>query len=1049
MNDFIFQGAGSWMPLLSWHVLQVTIVAMVVWPLARCAAKRNAHVSHLLWALVLIKCVTPPVIAAPTSPFCWISQSNEAVGVVEMPVQDPVSKPVSKPVLSVATRAKPLPDKQPDKLPKTPIVSQTLSATEVDANGVARPQASSFEVAQKSGDVGLGRSSLLDRFLQPQLGWMVALGIWISGAAVAFLIAGWRMRQLHIEIGRGKSSDSVQQLVEVLRRKLGVRQQVRVRVLSSALGPAVTGFFRPTVLLPQSIVELLDQDELELVIAHELIHFRRGDLGWAVLQSVCSCLFWFHPLVRLAVRELTVQSERCCDEQTIAGLRCSSAQYAKGLLSVLECKVRLQAIPALPGVRTVDITSKRLERIMNFKDEMKTRTPLLAWLVLVVGGLIALPGAAWVVAQDSGVTNSAPQDTQVTRRRVKVGDEAATIEIQGIVPPTSCSIDLDGPVGEIPFVVRAYDVAGLKKRFAADMLAEGCSRTNLAPADLQILPGGSAPPEERTMKAIFNGQVPEGLPETVKLGGDEPLAKLIGDFLFLLYPEAMQEDIRRRLDSVREFGFRQILYRASFASVSKEILEAQKLKWSLLEADGTFVVPAETSANHQPTWLLDNSTLDSSVHGGGTQHYVPIYVAEVNGDRIERFKSTLKKLSTGPSGTTFGGCPATFQHKIFQRPFVVGVKRNKEDQSSYDPVIKLFEVGTKLTVQGKHSGGDAVSLTCKLRHSSVVDVGVQEGLIDVGVQVQVPKLDTLNIDFDYQLPHGRGLVVATPIEPASDRFRVLFLDCEALVLKNEIARHQPAGLVSHQSDVNPFDRPMTPKPKKLKISTSGRAGELKPDSWAVKAILKESGFEAEVNGHLEMKLNAGTVELSGKDMAIEIENEKYSADAGTIKFANKQLASVELIGEVKLGLYGTPLRADKVQLVGRTKELERYGPFYSRPFSSMNLSGSVSINAIEDQEGMALSADKVELKDNGIFLNGNAKMELFYDGLRQVYSGDSVCMNDAIEQFEIEGKGTLVFEKGVLKKTWKGEKVRMSAYGKGLMVDGELQDYSEFLTDQQ
>ena len=1044
MSAFFFELSGE---MLFWHLIQVTIVALLVWPLARFAANKNAHVAHLLWALALIKCVTPPLIAAPTSPFCWIGQSGGfSAAAIETRV------PALKEPVSVSAIPLPVPHVEPT----LPILHHTRLANEADVVGVARLQPPTVNTPAKSGDSGHGKSLSIARRSASQIGVAVAIVIWIGGAVVMFLIAGWRLLKLHIEISKGRSSESVQQLADTLRDKLGVRQKVKVRVLPSALGPAVTGFFRPTILLPHSIVEVLDQDELEPVIAHELVHFRRGDLGWAVLQSVCSRLFWFHPLVHLAVRELTIQSERCCDEQTIAGLHCSPGQYAKGLLSVLECKVRLQAIPALPGVRAVDITSNRLERIMNFKDEMKTRTPVLAWLVFVISGLVLLPGAAWVVAQDS-----VPEKEQTAPKLLEIPEGSSTIrerkivpptgyvvpfsspDWQATVPPTSYVVVADGKIiaGEIPLVIRAYEIASLRKRFAEDMLAEGFSRTKLELVDLQIFKGGgSGPPEEKTMEAIFNGQVPKGLPKTVKLGGDEPLAKVVGDFLFLLWPEYMQDEMQQRLESVRKFGFRQIQYHVSLANVSKETLEDQKFKWSLLGADKTTVkaiagsTETNNQASHWPTVVLP---LAGNVQMTGTQHHAPVYVAEVNSERIRKLKSTLKQQRTMPTGTTFSGCWTSLDHGIAQQPFVVGVKRKKGEEAEFEPVIRLFEVGTKVDVQGKHNLDDSIDLSCKLSHSSIVEVGIQEGLLGDGITVQVPKLDTLNIDIDYQLPKGSDLVVATPIESAPDRFRVLLLDCEALALKNELAHHQSVRTVSYDSDVNPFDRPTTPKSKKLKISTSVGDEELKYDSWAVKAILKEMGFEAELSGHMEVKLKPDAVELTGKDIVIEFAHEKYSADSGTLTFVNKQLKSLTLVGEVECDFNGLPFQADKVQLVSGTEEVE-----FSHVFSSIEMSGNVRMNGLEDEEGMSLSTDYFELKsDFNILLKGNSRLEMKYGGVRQVYTGDAVSLNDKTEQLEISGKGTMTIQKGGLKEAWKGEEIKASLYGLGVIVDGEAQDF--------
>jgi len=502
-----------------------------------------------------------------------------------------------------------------------------------------------------------------------------------------------------------------------------------------------------------------------------------------------------------------------------------------------------------------------------------------------------------------------------------------------------------------------------------------------------------------------------------------------------LWPESMQDETQQRLESVKKFGFRQIQYRLSLANVSKETLEDQGFKWGLSGADKAGAVAAQIT-NQGKVWPTIVLPLDGNVQATGTQYDAPIYVAEVNSERIERFKGTLNQQTTLPTATAFNGSRFTLKHRLFQRPFVVSLKRKKGEERSFDPIVKVFEVGTKVTVQGKHNDDDSIDLTCGLSHSSILDVGVQEGLLGKGVQVQVPKLDTLDIGIEHHLPKGSGLIVATPIESTPDRFRVLLLDCEAIALKNELA-HLSVRTVSYESDVNPFDRPTTPKTKKLKISASGGDGELKYDSWAVKAILKEMGFEAEVTGHLEVNLKPDAVELSGKDIVIEFAHEKYSADSGTLMFVNKQLKSLTLVGEVECDFNGLPFQADKVQLVSGTEEVE-----FSHIFSSVEMSGNVRMNGLEDEEGMSLSTDYFELKsDFNILLKGNSRLEMKYGGVRQVYTGDAVSLNDKTEQLEISGKGTMTIQKGGLKEAWKGEEITASLYGLGVIVDGEAQDF--------
>jgi hypothetical protein len=132
---------------------------------------------------------------------------------------------------------------------------------------------------------------------------------------------------------------------------------------------------------------------LDPILAHELLHIRRGDLRTGLLQAIVQSLWWFHPAVWFCNRWLSREAERCCDEQVIAELGCSPSQYARSLLSVIESKHQLQPIPVFPGMKPVEITSQRMERIMSLKTGLKKQTPLWCWLAVAGLAFVVLPGA--------------------------------------------------------------------------------------------------------------------------------------------------------------------------------------------------------------------------------------------------------------------------------------------------------------------------------------------------------------------------------------------------------------------------------------------------------------------------------------------------------------------------------------------------------------------------------------------------------------------------------------------------------------------------------
>ena len=87
----------------------------------------------------------------------------------------------------------------------------------------------------------------------------------------------------------------------------------RVGGLESAI---LLGYFPPRVYLPGD----LDARSGELVIAHELMHKKRGDHWLKLLAFVCLAAHWFNPLVWLGYHLLCQDVEAACDEQVVKNL---------------------------------------------------------------------------------------------------------------------------------------------------------------------------------------------------------------------------------------------------------------------------------------------------------------------------------------------------------------------------------------------------------------------------------------------------------------------------------------------------------------------------------------------------------------------------------------------------------------------------------------------------------------------------------------------------------------------------------------------------------
>jgi bla regulator protein BlaR1 len=84
-------------------------------------------------------------------------------------------------------------------------------------------------------------------------------------------------------------------------------------VTDAVTAPALTGLWKPTILLPTRSLEKLDDEALRFVLLHELAHLRRRDLWTNWILAVLRSLHWFNPFVWWAFHRLRVEAERAAD----------------------------------------------------------------------------------------------------------------------------------------------------------------------------------------------------------------------------------------------------------------------------------------------------------------------------------------------------------------------------------------------------------------------------------------------------------------------------------------------------------------------------------------------------------------------------------------------------------------------------------------------------------------------------------------------------------------------------------------------------------------
>ncbi len=95
-----------------------------------------------------------------------------------------------------------------------------------------------------------------------------------------------------------------------------LRTHSAVRYVHDIEQPITFGLFRPIVMLPETLCAQ-PREIQEAVLGHELLHVKRRDWAWLIVEELAVCLFWFHPASWWLTSQIQQAREEVVDELAI------------------------------------------------------------------------------------------------------------------------------------------------------------------------------------------------------------------------------------------------------------------------------------------------------------------------------------------------------------------------------------------------------------------------------------------------------------------------------------------------------------------------------------------------------------------------------------------------------------------------------------------------------------------------------------------------------------------------------------------------------------
>jgi uncharacterized protein (TIGR03435 family) len=212
------------------------------------------------------------------------------------------------------------------------------------------------------------------------------IGVWLAGVGLFSLpvIMGlWQIRSLRRS---GLPWLHGQRVAEGLALEVGIRRRIEVLLHESLAGPMTCGVARPAIVFPPEAEEWC-QEDLNRAMVHELEHARRGDwILHCLARAVCS-VYWFHPLVWVAWRRLTVDAERACDDAVLE--RSEATAYADQLIGLARRMSARRKLPALAMANRSDL-STRVSAVIDCRQERGRPGAMLVTLACAAAAVVVV-----------------------------------------------------------------------------------------------------------------------------------------------------------------------------------------------------------------------------------------------------------------------------------------------------------------------------------------------------------------------------------------------------------------------------------------------------------------------------------------------------------------------------------------------------------------------------------------------------------------------------------------------------------------------------------
>lgn len=171
---------------------------------------------------------------------------------------------------------------------------------------------------------------------------------------------------------------NLNRILQAQKQKLNIKKDIKILIQDKIKTPSLYGIIYVNILIPLDVLSL-NEDEIEMIILHELMHYKKFHHVKYLFLRLLEDLHWFNPLIKYAGRFIREDME-CIVDSAIVAQKYDRVKYSKTILKLLDCgNYANTEMNLLPGIcEDRNSLERRIDNMKNNAGNTKHAIILLA-----------------------------------------------------------------------------------------------------------------------------------------------------------------------------------------------------------------------------------------------------------------------------------------------------------------------------------------------------------------------------------------------------------------------------------------------------------------------------------------------------------------------------------------------------------------------------------------------------------------------------------------------------------------------------------------------